>query len=311
MPKARNKYADYLVYLAVRTAEAILRVFDVRALYGLCAVLGDLMFRFDRRHRHRAMEHLRRSFPHLAPAQVERAARLSMRNLFYLAVEVAFTQRKITIGGWRQRIVLRDAGEAMGLQLRRAGGMILVTGHFGNWEVLGYTMAMLGIPTVSIARRLDNPYLDQFIFGIRRKTGQVIIDKRGASQVAPDVLDNKGVVGFIADQDAGRKGAFVDFFGRKASTYKSIALLAIQHQAPVVIGFGRRLEEDFQFELGVERIIYPTEWADKPDPVMWITQEYTSVLEQVIRRTPDQYLWVHRRWKHRPKGEPKAVDGIA
>jgi demethylmenaquinone methyltransferase/2-methoxy-6-polyprenyl-1,4-benzoquinol methylase len=106
-------------------------------------------------------------------------------------------------------------------------------------------------------------------------------------------------VGFIADQDAGRKGAFVDFFGRKASTYKIIALMAMQYEVPVVIGYGKRLDEDDHFEIGIERIILPHEWAGKDDPVLWITQEYTAALEQVIRRAPEQYLWVHRRWKHR------------
>ena len=311
MAKPRNKLKDYLAYLAVRMFAAWVLIWDYRDNYMFAAWIGNMMFLLDRRHRRRAIEHLRRSFPDWKERRYRQVAKASMRNLVYLGLELLCTTRMISQQSWARHVRLTNLSAMLREILQRHSGLIVLTGHYGNWEVLGYTMAMLGIPTVSIARRLDNPYLDQFIFGIRRKTGQVIIDKRGASQVAPDVLDNKGVVGFIADQDAGRKGAFVDFFGRKASTYKSIALLAIQHQAPVVIGFGRRLEEDFQFELGVERIIYPTEWADKPDPVMWITQEYTSVLEQVIRRTPDQYLWVHRRWKHRPKGEPKAVDGIA
>ena len=94
----------------------------------------------------------------------------------------------------------------------------------------------------------------------------------------------------------------MDFFGRKASTYKIIALLAREYNLPIVVGYGRRLDENYHFELGIQRMILPHEWADKEDPVMWITQEYTTALEQVVRSAPEQYLWVHRRWKHRPKG---------
>jgi KDO2-lipid IV(A) lauroyltransferase len=118
-------------------------------------------------------------------------------------------------------------------------------------------------------------------------------------------------VSFIADQDAGRKGVFVDFFGRPASTYKSIALLAMQHEAPVVCVYARRLGEQFAFELGAERIIRPEEWRDRDDPLTWITQEYTAAIERTVRRNPEQYLWVHRRWKHRPRGEQPGPDGIA
>jgi len=77
------------------------------------------------------------------------------------------------------------------------------------------------------------------------------------------------------------------------------------------VGYGRRLDEQYHFAVGVHRIIRPEEWADRPNPMQWLTQEYTAALEDIIRAAPEQYLWVHRRWKHRPKGEPEAVDGVA
>ena len=193
----------------------------------------------------------------------------------------------------------------------RDRGIIFLTGHFGNWEIVGYTMACLGFPTTAVARHLDNPYLNNHILGLRQKRGLTILDKRGATGAIPDILQNNGSVGFIADQDAGRKGCFVDFFGRKASTYKSIALLAMQYEVPVVVGYGKRLSREFDFEIGIARYIVPEEWKDKDDPKLYITQEYTRALEDVIRRAPEQYLWVHRRWKHRPDGTKSQNDGIA
>jgi KDO2-lipid IV(A) lauroyltransferase len=114
------------------------------------------------------------------------------------------------------------------------------------------------------------------------------------------ILSEGASLGFIADQDAGRKGLFVDFFGRKASTYKSIGLLAITQNIPVCVGYARR-KGDFLFEIGTTRLITPEQWEDKKDPLLWLTQEYTSAIEKFIREEPSQYWWLHRRWKHQPK----------
>ena len=311
MAKPRNKFVDYLQYVGLRLACMCLYVFSVQANYRLARFIGDCLFRFDRRHRNRAIEHLRRSFPDWSQERLVHVARESLRSFFYLGVEVLFTTRLITPNRWRQHVKLVNLQTPLRLLLEQQSGIIMLTGHFGNWEVVGYTLATLGFPTVSVARRLDNPYINEQVLGIRERTGMRIVDKSGATGPVDEALRNKGVVGFIADQDAGRKGAFVDFFGRKASTYKIVALMAMQYQVPVVVGYGRRLGEDFSFEIGAERTIMPQEWADKDDPVMWITQEYTAALERVVRRAPEQYLWAHRRWKHRPKGEADAPGGIA
>jgi len=116
------------------------------------------------------------------------------------------------------------------------------------------------------------------------------------------------VVGFIADQNAGPKGIFVDFFGRKASAYKSIGLLAMQYEVPVVIGYARR-QGPFQFSIGVQDVISPADWEKEQDPLRYVTQRYTKAIEDFVRADPAQYLWVHRRWKTRPKGEaPEQFD---
>jgi len=311
MPAKRNTLVDYLSYLALRVLETFVRMFDVQTTYAVCDRLGDLMYCFDRRHRHRALEHLRRSFPGYEEARLRRIARLSMRNLMYLGLEVVLTTRRISTATWRRAISFRNVEETIRLMLERRCGLIMVTGHFGNWEVIGYTMAVLGFPTVSVARPLDNPYVNEHIMGIRERTGQSILYKRGATLTMHDVLEGRGALSFIADQDVGRKGIFVDFFGRPASTYKSVALMAIEHQVPIVVGYGRRLGRGFRFEIGIERVIRPHQWAGKDDPVRWITQEYTAALEEAIRRAPEQYVWTHRRWKTRPKGEQPGPDGVA
>lgn len=311
MARPRSRALDYMIYLVVRTVEMFVRILDVGTAYRLFGRVGDIAHRFDRRHRHRAMEHLRRSFPDLPQRQLQAVARSSMRSLLYLALEVMLTTRRITPGGWRRHVRLGNLGPALRLALEQKTGLILVTGHFGNWEALGYAMAVLGFPSVAVARPPDNPYLSDYLMGVREKTGQSILYKRGATQTMNDVLEAKGTLSFIADQDAGPRGLFVRFLGRLASTYKSVGLMAIRHCVPVAVAYGRRVGERYCFQVGVQRIIYPHEWAGKDDPLLWITQEYTSALEEMVRQAPEQYVWTHRRWKHRPKGEQPGPDGVA
>ncbi|MCJ7544596.1 MAG: lysophospholipid acyltransferase family protein [Phycisphaerae bacterium] len=311
MALPRNKVLDYLVYIAMRLFAMFVHMFPPAASYRTAGWMGSLVYHVDRRHRRRSIEHVRRSFPDWSEQEVRRVAQESLKHLVYLGLEVLLTPRLITPLRWHRYVRLANLSEALRILLERRTGVILVTGHYGNFELVGYTMATLGFPSVSVARPLDNSYINEFVLGVRQRTGQTILHKRGATASIEDVLAARGTLAFLADQDAGRKGLFVDFFGRPASTYKSIGLMAMQFGAPIVVGYGRRLDEAFHFELGVQRIIHPRDWRGKTDPLAWITREFTGELERIVRKAPEQYLWVHRRWKHRPNGEQPDEDGIA
>lgn len=311
MARPRNKLADYLVYICVRVFVMFVHMFGWEANYRSARWTGDLLFRFDRRHRRFAIEHLRRSFPDWDEGKIRRVAHESARNMCYLGLEFIFTERVVTPGRWREYAILTNQKENIRLLTERKRGIVYVAGHFGNWERAGYTMAILGFDGFAVARPLDNPYLNRYVMDARQKRGLTILDKKGASKRMDEIFHSRRYVSFIADQDAGRRGLFVDFFGRPASTSKAPALMAMRHEVPVVVGYGRRLDHRFGFEIGIERIIHPREWAGKDDPLRWITQEYTRAMENVVRRAPEQYLWMHRRWKHRPRGEPDPKDGIA
>jgi len=144
----------------------------------------------------------------------------------------------------------------------------------------------------------------------RQKRGLQLLYKKGATRSAEDILNEGGMLCFIADQNAGHKGLFVDFFGRAASTYKSIGLLAIRHRVPIIIGYARRTSRRFEYEIGVQRIIRPPEWQGRDDELTWITQEYTRAIEDFVRKAPEQYLWIHRRWKSRPPNEHAGADAV-
>ena len=122
-----------------------------------------------------------------------------------------------------------------------------------------------------------------------------------------EVLQNGRVLSFLADQDAGQRGLYVDFFGRPASTHKAIALLAIEHKAPVVVGVARRIGPGFRYEIRCEDVIDPTELEGTVDDIRALTQRFTSALERLILQDPSQYLWLHRRWKHQPQPRKNRV----
>jgi KDO2-lipid IV(A) lauroyltransferase len=299
----RPDWLNRLQFAALRFFHMTIQCYPVAAVLKAAQIGGNLMYVFDRRHRERCEGNLRRSFPEMSNREVRRMARRSMQELFMLGCEVLFTPKLINLETVAHRITLNGISPVLQMILKRDHGVIMLTGHYGNWEILGYALATLGFETVSVARPLDNPYINEFLMGVRQRKGQTIVDKKGAGPVINEVLTNNGVVGIVADQNAGAKGMFVDFFNRKASTYKIIGLLAMQYNVPIVVGYARRVDDRFFFELGVQDIIWPKDWADQQDPLRYITQRYTKAIEDFIRVDPGQYLWVHRRWKTRPKGE--------
>ncbi len=301
-------------YFGARFVSMMLGIFPVNQNLDSAQSIGSFLYAVDRKHRKRALENLRASFPEKRDEELKWIAEQSMQHFVELVIDVLFTTRMIHIETWHKYVHFKGLEESLKLFLR-AKGCIVLTGHYGNWEILGYTLATLGFETYSIARPIDNPHIDNWLLGVRERRGQTILSKRGVTTNALEVLQNKGVLGIIADQNAGPKGMFVPFFGRMASTYKSIGLLAVQNNVPVVIGYARRRGHKFEFDVGVQDIIYPEDWATVPEgydnEVHYITARYTKAIEDFVRADPTQYLWIHRRWKTRPKNEvPGSVKGV-
>ena len=247
------------------------------------------------------------SLKNLEAESLDNIAERSMQHFIELVMDVLFATRLVNVESWHRHVHLKGLEDALKILLRGKGAIVL-TGHYGNWEILGYALATIGFETYSIARPIDNPHIDAWLLGVREKQGQIILSKRGVTTTALDVLAKNGVLGFIADQNAGPKGMFVPFFGRQASTYKSIGLLAIQNDLPIIVGYARRKHDRFEFDLGVQDIIYPQDWQNFPrdhykDELHYLTARYTKAIEDFIRADPTQYLWIHRRWKTRPKEE--------
>ena len=292
----RLRIGDYLVYLVVRVLICIVQAIRLETGQQIARLLAWLFADVLKIRAGVVDDNLRHAFADLSPQARQRTARRMWEHLFLLVLEVAHTPRKIHETNWRKHVRLTGEDKLVRLMLDHRP-MIIISGHFGNFEVGGYMLGVLGFPTFTVARKLDNPYLDRFVNRFRKATGQVIIPKKGGYDQILDVLSNEGTMLFLADQYAGEKACWVEFFGRPASVYKAIALLALHHDAPLAVSYVRRLGGPMQFELGTTDAADPREMGDQIGTIRELTEWYTNQLEQVIRLAPEQYWWVHRRWK--------------
>lgn len=300
--KKHNAFLDWLAYIALRVLILFLYLFDVETNLNTACFLGRLLWKHYHRGRKRALDNLRASFPEKSEEWLRQTGQRCFEHIAMLAIDVLFTPRLVKKNNWRHYSRFKTVERAKWM-MKQGSGMLMVTGHYSNFEIMGYMLGLFGFNIYSIARPLDNRFINKYLYDVRRRVGQKIIDKKGAAELMSELTSSGATLCFIVDQDAGRKGIFVDFFGRKASSYKSIALLAITTNTPIGVGYSRRLDNRFFFEIGVNRIITPEEWADKEDPLEWITSEYTKAIEKFVRQDPSQYWWLHRRWKTRPKDE--------
>lgn len=302
---------------------------SMRAMRRLGAFYATLPF--NARRLARANENLAMCFPEWREDVRRDHAVEAYRHLFCLAAELALVPRLLNEDAFARHVVLGTL--AKGLQsLASDRPCILITGHCGNWELLGTTLAMLGFRMHALYRPLDLPPLDAWLHETRSRKGVTLVDKFGAAEILPAVLERRTPVGFIADQNAGDRGIFVPFFNRLASAYKTIGLLAIKYDATIICGQARRLSglsfeseaargasprsllahtehaEDlgsFRYRIDVTDVFGPDDWRDAPDPLFYITARYRRAIELMVRRAPEQYLWMHRYWKSRPPHEKR------
>lgn len=299
-----NVVVDLLAYILLRIVIGIMFCFGIKASLRFARFLGRLMWKHYHRGRERAIENLRISFPEKDDSWIQATGKRSFEQIVMLIVDVFFTPRLVTRDNWEKYSRYKNI-ERFKWLMYGGQGFVVITAHYGNFEIMGYLLGAFQFNIYSIARPLDNKFIGNYLYGIRKRAGQRIINKKGAAEEMASLAEQGATLCFISDQDAGKKGVFVDFFGRKASTYKSIGLMAMQYNMPIAVACSRRVGNKFFFEIEICRLIMPEEWADKDKPLEWITQEYVKETEKFIRKDPSQYWWVHRRWKHRPKEERK------
>lgn len=307
-----RRLAEYLLFRGlVATVDALPPRATVRAAETLAFVLHYCLPRRLTRY-HVSRENLIQAFgDELTEADRSRIVYRMWVHLFRLVAEVIQSPRKMHLETYRELIEFGDLHEC-NEALLSGRPVILLGGHFGNWEVGMAIFGLWGIPMGVVARTLDNDRLNDWFRDYREATGHRMLAKKGDFDDMLTLIQRGGNLAMLCDQDAGPRGLFVDFFGRPASTFKSLALLAIEYDALMIVGSTTRLPDDFdnrrwfRFRMNCEAVVDPRDYTGA-DAVREITETYTRGLEQAIRRNPEQYFWVHRRWKSEPRSRRKAA----
>ncbi len=264
--------------------------------------LAWLGFHFARRQRRAGLHNLRMVFPEMSGGDKKRILRGCFQNMGRLLVE--FTHFPELNKSNISQFVVHDGLENYLEGLRRGRGVIFMTAHFGAWELSSFAHAVYGYPLKFIVRPIDNPRIEQLISNYRTSSGNVPIQRRSAARDILKALRQNEAVGILFDQNTTRKeGVFSEFFGIPAATSPSIALFALRTNAAVVPGF-----LIWDKGLGKHRLRFdpPVELIDTGDlehDVLENTNRFNKILEGYVRQYPDQWLWIHRRWKTRPEGE--------
>ncbi|MFG0305026.1 MAG: lysophospholipid acyltransferase family protein [Phycisphaerales bacterium JB040] len=306
---AGGKLLDQAKYQAIRAGLLLPQMAGLEVSSGVARSIGRAFGAspINARRVGRAMERLEVALPELDDERRRELVLTSYEHLATLAVELSLSSRLLSEEGWIRHAEVSPIAGYLRSMLRE-GPVILVTGHCGNWEVVGYTLGMLGFPLSAVYRPLDLEPMDRWVRQVRARRGLRLIDKFEAMREMPKVLREGGLVAIVADQNAGDRGLHVPFFNRLASTYKSVGLMAMEFNAPVLVGQAVRTGRPgapgtMGYRIEMEDQIHPEDWADRPDPLFYITARYRHALERMIRRAPEQYLWMHRIWKSRPRHE--------
>jgi KDO2-lipid IV(A) lauroyltransferase len=254
--------------------------------------------------RHAAEVNLRLAFPDLDRRERRRILHGVFRNLGRLLGEVSQFPR-LNRENISQLVVYEGLEHFLAAEAR-GRGVILLTGHIGAWELSVYAHSIYGHPMSFLARRVDNPLIERLAESYRARYGNRSIDKRGSVREVLKTLKGGGVVGILADLNTSREeGVFCDFFGVPACSTVGVATLALRTGAVVLPGYIVWDEAARIHRLCFEPPIETISTGNQKEDVVANTARYVKTLENIVRRYPDQWLWIHRRWRTRPEGEPE------
>ena len=256
-------------------------------------VVGRVLYTVDRKHVHIAAKNLHRTRGICPPDEVPAFILRIYEHLGQSLVEVLMMSKLLERHEFMNVLNLRLENFA---RCRDEGrGCLVVVGHQGNWEMIGVACTLAGYPIHSLMRPIDNPWIDAYLRRFRTLTGQKMIPRDRALAEMIRVLQRKLFLVVQVDQDARESGVYVNFFGRAASTHRTPATLALKYNVPIVVA--NMYREGAINHCVISDPFYPDAFRDRPDPVQAITQALSDHMEAIIRQHPEQWFWIHDRWK--------------
>ncbi len=290
---------DWLAYVAVRIVICIIQAMRVETCHVMARWIAVLANDVIRVRSKVVDDNLHQVFTYLTAQERHEMSREMWEHLLLMVCEIAHAPRKIHRTNWREHISFRGRRQ-MVQYLHDPRPTVLVTGHFDNFELGGFITGLLGFPSFTVARTLDNPFLDRYVNSFRGANGQFILPKQGSSSRVQEVLKSGGVLSLLGDQHAGQKGCWIEFLGRPASCHKAIALFPMTSGAPMLAAATTRQGAPMKFRIELLGVLDPAAAPDEVSSVPGVTRWYNDRLEEAIRAVPHQYWWVHRRWKGTP-----------
>lgn len=291
-----------LEYVVVYLIILISRITPLRVVHLISGFLGNLFYLLVPRRRNTAIENIRNAFDgRKSEKEIKEIARRSCKSFFLTFLEIAKLHSMFAETDAVEKLRCMAEGiDELFIKAKKiheeSGGCIFVTPHIGNWEVLPHVSSIVGIPLVVVVRPLDNVYLEKLIYSNRVASGQIIIPKKNAHFLLQRVLQQGKSIGMLPDQST-MKGISVDFFGRKATTTPVPAMLAITYKRPIVVVACCRKPDGYHYEGFVCEPIWSGEYRHEKEEIFRLTREMNRMMESVIQRYPEQYLWIHNRWK--------------
>lgn len=285
-----------LSYITLRITCFILAILPLDFSYFLARILGNFAYRILQYRREVVMDNLQIAFgSEMTEDQLAKIAAESYRQIAMSFMELLISPK---LQGQIHNILEQKHVSMIQQLLKHGKGLITVSGHLGNWELQGAAAATaMSEPFTVAAVQQSNPYIDRFITQRRNAMGMQVAGTKVAMKLLLKALKNKQAIGLVADQNAGRDAVFVDFFGKIAATQPGPAQLALKFCAPMVVGAAIRTGPG-QFKVLSQQVE-----IREDDNVESLTQRHVKILEKFIRQYPEQYFWLHRRWKTRPPDE--------
>ena len=288
---------DRGLYLLGRSFFAIMLAMSVEGAMAAARFIGWVGFLLLPGYRRQALANLDLAYGDSLTRREKRTIAVqSFQHLVSVIVELVHLPRLSKRGDFWSRVTLLHE-ERVKKALKEKNGIFLVTGHVGNWELSGYVAALLGYNFYAVARGRETPLLDKFQMAMRETSGMRIIYKEGAMRRIVTAIRNKGIIGFLIDQNAGKEGVLVKFFGHDVSAFPTVAALAVKMNCAVIPAHAYRVGRAFRYVAEAGEPIELVRTGNKEADLIENTQRMLSVIEGFVRRHPGQWLWAHRRWR--------------